>query len=104
MDSNTLNKNNKLIFINRYFYPDHSATSQLLTDLAFELAQDQNVHIITSSQRYDDASVKLPSFEVIHGVHIHRIWTSRFGRQSLFGRAFDYLTFYLSAAWCLWRL
>jgi len=104
MDSNILNNKNKLIFINRYFYPDHSATSQLLTDLAFDLAQDENVHIITSSQRYDDASVKLPSFEVINGVHIHRIRTSRFGRQHLLGRAFDYLTFYLSAAWNLWRL
>ncbi len=96
--------NNKLIFINRYFYPDHSATSQLLTDLAFELAQDQNVHIITSSQLYDNVSVKLPSFEVINGVHIHRIRASRFGRQHLLGRAFDYLTFYISAAWNLWRL
>ena len=28
----------KLVFINRFFYPDHSATSQLLSDLAFALA------------------------------------------------------------------
>jgi glycosyltransferase involved in cell wall biosynthesis len=94
----------KLIFINRYFYPDISATSQLLSDLAFDLAQDQNVHIITSSQRYDDPSIKLPSFEVINHVQIHRLWTSRFGRLHLLGRAFDYLTFYTSAAWQLWRL
>ena len=30
----------KTIFINRYFYPDHSATSQMLSDLAFALAGD----------------------------------------------------------------
>jgi len=99
-----VNNSKKLIFINRYFYPDISATSQLLSDLAFDLAQDQNVHIITSSQCYDNPSIKLPSFEVINQVQIHRLWTSRFGRQRLLGRAFDYLTFYLSAAWRLWRL
>ena len=25
----------RVIFLNRYFYPDHSATSQMLSDLAF---------------------------------------------------------------------
>ena len=28
-----------VIFVNRFFYPDHSATSQLLSDLAFDLAR-----------------------------------------------------------------
>ncbi len=28
----------RLIFINRYFHPDQSATSRLLSDLAFALA------------------------------------------------------------------
>ena len=37
-------------------------------------------------------------------VHIHRVWTSRFGRSGLRGRAIDYLTFYFSALWRLLRL
>jgi glycosyltransferase involved in cell wall biosynthesis len=37
-------------------------------------------------------------------VRIVRIWTTRFGRSNLFGRAIDYLTFYLSAAGQLIRL
>ena len=28
----------RIVFVNRYFFPDHSATSQLLSDLAFHLA------------------------------------------------------------------
>jgi hypothetical protein len=28
----------RLIFVNRFFHPDHSATSQILSDLAFYLA------------------------------------------------------------------
>ncbi len=95
----------KLIFTNRFFYPDHSATSQLLSDLAFHLAkQGRDVHVITSRQRYDDPGAILPASEIINDVHIHRVWTSRFGRTRLLGRALDYLTFYTSAAWRLWRL
>jgi len=51
----------RLIFINRFFHPDHSATSQMLSDLAFGLARrGRNVQIITSRQRYDDADLELP--------------------------------------------
>lgn len=97
----------KLIFINRYFYPDHSATSQMLSDLAFGLAKldnRQSIHIVTSRQRYDDAAARLPAYEVIQDVHVHRIATTRFGRQNLLGRAIDYLSFYLSSFFCLLKL
>lgn len=46
----------------------------------------------------------MPPAEVANGVKIHRIWTSRFGRDRLLGRTVDYLTFYLSAGWQLLRL
>ena len=95
----------KIFFVNRYFFPDHSATSQLLTDLAFHLAaKGHTVHIVTSRQRYDDSAAGLRAFEVCNDVMIHRVWTSRFGRRNLFGRALDYLTFYFTAAATLWRL
>jgi colanic acid biosynthesis glycosyl transferase WcaI len=93
------------IFLNRFFHPDHSATSQMLSDLAFALAeQGRPIRIITSRQRYDAPESRLPARETIAGVDVHRVWTSRFGRMNLVGRAIDYLTFYLSAAWTLWRL
>ena len=88
----------KVIFVNRYFFPDQSATSQLLSDLAFHLAGGADeVHVITSRQRYDDATSALPIDEHIRGVNVSRIWTTTFGRGSLIGRALDYLTFYASA-------
>jgi glycosyltransferase involved in cell wall biosynthesis len=93
-----------LLFINRYFYPDHSATSQLLSDLAFELATGDTVTVVTSRQSYGDAEARLPADETVRGVRIVRIWTTRFGRSNLFGRAIDYLTFYVSAAVQLIRL
>jgi glycosyltransferase involved in cell wall biosynthesis len=89
----------KLIFLNRYFHPDISATSQMLSGLAFHLAaQGGEVHVITSRQRYDDPSAQLPASESVDGVQIHRVWTSRFGRRSLPGRAIDYASFYLAAS------
>jgi len=95
----------KIIFLNRFFYPDHSATSQLLTDLAFHLADnDREVSVITSRQRYDDPAAELPVTELVNGVQVYRVWTSRFGRHNLIGRGLDYLSFYLSAAWRLYLL
>lgn len=95
----------KVIFINRYFYPDHSATSQLLTDLAFAFAQrDVEIHVIACRQIYDNPAAKLAADEVIQNVRVHRVWTSRFGRGNLGGRVLDYLTFYVSAFFCLLRL
>jgi colanic acid biosynthesis glycosyl transferase WcaI len=94
----------RIVFVNRYFYPDHSATSQMLADLAFHLAaRGWDVGVITSRLRYDDPSVRLPARETVQGVSVRRIWTTRFGRGSLIGRAFDYLTFYLSAFFAMRR-
>lgn len=88
---------NRIIFVNRYFYPDYSATSQLLTDLAFNLANLYEVHVVTSRQLYDDPGVRLPHVTTAKKVNIWRVWSSRFGRRFLPARAFDYLTFYAAA-------
>jgi colanic acid biosynthesis glycosyl transferase WcaI len=93
----------KVIFLNRFFYPDESATSQMLSDLAFALAQRRQViSVIASRQRYDQPGAKLASSEIIEGVSVFRVWTSRFGRHNLFGRLIDYLTFFFSATWRLY--
>jgi hypothetical protein len=53
---------NRLIVLNRFFYPDHSATSQILTNLRLHFAASGvDVHVITSQQLYDDPSRQLPA-------------------------------------------
>jgi len=90
----------RIIFLNRFFFPDHSATSQILSDLAFHLAGvGGDIHVVTSQQRYDDSRAGLPASEEIRGVTVHRVPTTRFGRSNLVGRGFDYASFYAS----LWR-
>jgi colanic acid biosynthesis glycosyl transferase WcaI len=85
----------QIVFLNRFFCPDESATSQLVSDLAFHLAgTGYDVHAIASRQRYDDPRADLAALETIRGVTIHRIATTRFGRAMLIGRGLDYLSFY----------
>jgi len=88
----------RVVFVNRFYAPDHSATSQMLTDLAVALAAGgMDVHVVTSRLRYDDPSALLSSSDRLDGVTVHRVRTSRFGRGNLAGRAVDYATFYVSA-------
>jgi len=72
----------------------------MVSDLAFHLARrGHHIQVITSQQLYEDARASLPATEVVDGVHIHRIPTTRFGRSGLLGRAFDYASFYA----LMWR-
>lgn len=95
---------NKILFVNRFFYPDDSATSQILGDLAFHLAaQGEQVMVITSRLRHDSPAL-LPARETVRGVQVRRVWSSQLGRRSLIGRVVDYLAFYAGAAKALWQL
>jgi hypothetical protein len=84
-----------IIFVNRFFFPDFSATSQMLTDLAIGLAEDYNVTVVTSRALYNDPLAKLERRDKYQGVEILRLNTSRKGRGSLWGRALDYASFYI---------
>ena len=93
----------RVVFVNRFFYPDISATSQMLTDLATRLASSGiDVHVICS-RRYYHASGgdPLPRREKTIGVEVHRIWSTGFSRLGLLGRTLDYLSFYISAFWSM---
>ena len=95
----------KVVFVNRYFDPDQSATSQMLTDLARCLVvRGFDVRVICSRQLYDDPSAPLAARETRAGVQVYRIATTRFGRNHLPGRALDYASFYASCAAALVRL
>jgi len=90
----------RIIFLNRFFFPDHSATSQIVSALALHLAASgKNVHAITSRQLYDDPQARLPARETVNEVDVHRVSTTLYGRSRLLGRGIDYLSFYAS----MWR-
>jgi colanic acid biosynthesis glycosyl transferase WcaI len=95
----------KVVFVNRYFHPDESATSRMLSDLAFRLARlGISVAVVTSRQLYDDPHADLPAHEVVTGVTVHRVATATRGRTHLAGRAADYLSFHVAAGAKLFAL
>jgi colanic acid biosynthesis glycosyl transferase WcaI len=88
----------RVVFVNRYFFPDQSATSRMLSDLAFRLAAaGVAVAVVTSRQLYENPLAALPACEVIAGVSIHRVSTATRGRSRLLGRALDYVSFHVAA-------
>lgn len=93
----------RIVLVNRYFHPDQSATSRMVSGLAFALAErGYSVAVVTSRQYHNRNDAILPVRETIQGVEVTRLATSAFGRASLPGRAVDYLSFHVLAAW--WML
>lgn len=84
--------------MNRFYAPDLSATSQILTDVASDLAsRGHHILVFTSRMSYDGRSTYC-SKENLDGVRVRRIWSTKFGRKSTVGRSIDYVTFYVSIA------
>jgi glycosyltransferase involved in cell wall biosynthesis len=66
--------------------------------VAFDLAASgHEVHAVTSRLSYEGDGPGYAARETVRGVHVLRVWTTRFGRGSLAGRALDYFSFYVSA-------
>ena len=95
----------RVVILNQFFYPDHSATSQLMTELAESLVE-RGVAVTALAGRglYNGSKESLPAQETHKGVRIVRAWSTGFGKRSTPGRVADYLSFYLGAIWSLLRL
>ncbi|MDF2116063.1 glycosyltransferase family 4 protein [Roseiarcaceae bacterium H3SJ34-1] len=95
----------RVFFVNRFYAPDHSATAQILSDLAVALVQrGHEVHIIASQGLYDDPAAKLPLEETLDGVIVHRVPVPAYDRNNLGKRAFGYLFVYRQLASALRKL
>lgn len=83
----------KIVFFNRGFFPDSSATSQILSDLAFHLAAaGRDVHVVTSHLAEGS-----PDFETVRGVTVHRVARSSAGSHGVLDRARAYWGYYVGA-------
>lgn len=80
----------RIIFVNRFYWPDEPATAQLLTDLAESLAAaGHTVNIVTSQP----ANPPLPTYEARNGVLIHRVPSRRFKHNNVLLKALAFLSF-----------
>jgi colanic acid biosynthesis glycosyl transferase WcaI len=83
----------KIVFFNRFFFPDTSATSQILSDLAFHLAgEGRPTEVVTTY-----ASGTPPRTEDIRGVRVHRVAEAMSGPHSLYERVLAYARYYKGA-------
>jgi glycosyltransferase involved in cell wall biosynthesis len=95
----------RVLFVNRYFHPDCSATSQLLTELAEDLiAQGASVTVISGRTLYQGKEPKLSVRDVHKGIRIVRVGFIRFDRSYTLGRLADYFSFWVSALWAAARM
>lgn len=94
----------RVLILNQFFYPDISATSQLMTDLATDLAQQGAMVTALCSNGSYVAGQSFPSSEMHGAVRIERAPVIAFDRTSLLRRVGSYLSFYISAFWRILRL
>ena len=87
----------KFLIVSQVFWPDSTAVSQILTDLAEDLVQKgHEVSVIASSRQYEQPENRFPSTETHNGVSIRRIWQTSFGKRHVIGRIVDFLSFNVS--------
>lgn len=90
----------RLWLLNRFYWPDEQATSQLLTDLAEGLAaKGWECRVICSQPLKRDR----PDQETRHGVAIHRLFTLNAGRLHVLFRPLDFALYLLGVWWVLAR-
>ena len=90
----------RTLLINRY-HGGMAATGQLVEELAEDLAAAGiAVTVLTGDLGYESMSVVSGRNELTQNVHIRRILSTRFGRDSTLNRIMDFAFFYLSSlAW-----
>jgi len=95
----------KVCYFNRCYWPDTTATGQLLTELAEDLAavHGMDVTVVTGYPAAADRSSLLPS-ETRNSVRIVRARGTTFAQRSFAGRAANYVTYFVSALWIALRL
>jgi colanic acid biosynthesis glycosyl transferase WcaI len=85
----------RLLFLNRFYWPDEPATAQLLTDLAEGLARRGHEVTVVASH---PGRPEVPRRETRHGVRIVRTRSLGLGRHGLAGRAADFVLYLAGAA------
>jgi len=100
-----------IAFFNRSYYPDQTATGQLLTELCEQLVRDHGcrVSVVTGmplhpTGGFDVSTGTIVMHDAQHGVRIYRARGTRFSKHRFAGRACNYLTYFLSACYAGLRL
>ncbi len=91
----------KLLVVNQYYAPDVASTGQLAAEICSSLARrGLEVHVVTGQPSYTASAPEAPPFEVLDGVHVHRVSLGRTrGRERMSKRLAGYVRFLWRAWW-----
>lgn len=95
-----------LTILSEYFAPEEAATAQLLTDLAVGLNDRFDVAVLTAYPYYhgEDIDVDVPKHEIVEGVDVTRLRSTRFHKERLSLRVVNWVSFLVFVtATLLWR-
>lgn len=87
----------QVVILNQYYAPDVASTGQLLHELAQELAKlGFQVKVVTTRPNYGPRETWKPvkMREMRDGVEVKRLWTTRFSKDNMLGRAANIATFF----------
>jgi colanic acid biosynthesis glycosyl transferase WcaI len=95
----------RVCYFNRSYWPDTTATGQLLTELAEDLVSVHGMQVtVVTGYPLIERGHDLPASEHRNGVRIVRARGTTFSPRSFGGRAANYVTYFLSALWIAVRL
>jgi glycosyltransferase involved in cell wall biosynthesis len=91
----------EVVILNQYYIPDVASTGHLLAELARELVRlGRRVSVLTCFPSYGprETWVDCPSEEILEGVSVRRLRTTRFRKDSTIGRLANSFTFLVPLA------
>ena len=91
----------RVVILNQYYVPDVASTGHLLFELAENIAsQGAEVKVITCRPSYGPRETwqKCPRKEFKNGVKVHRMFTTRYSKDSILGRIINSVTFLVPLA------
>ena len=95
----------KVCYFNRCYWPDNTATGQLLTELAEDLVARHGMEVtVVTGYPVGSETSALRASETRNGVRILRARGTTFSQRTFSGRATNYVTYFLSALWIAIRL
>ena len=97
--------NKRITILCQHFYPEEASTGQQVTELAQDLSQaGYEVSVISSQPTYFiKHKNKLSSRGQYEKIKISRTNNTRFNKDNIAGRLINALTYFLSAAWILFK-
>jgi colanic acid biosynthesis glycosyl transferase WcaI len=82
----------RILVLNQYYAPALESTAQLLTQLCEDLAEDNDVTVLTGAVEGTE-----PGCELHNGVEVIRVFSTTLERSRLSRRALNYLTYVVSS-------